>query len=85
MAHRATLRLAVSSGEVRARLYAADLVKAERITEDGAFEIDTELSEVELLKWAREPGLEILTLDGGATCTSTGGYLQSTPALRAGK
>ena len=85
VAHRATLRLAVSAGEVRARLYAADLVKAERIGEDGAFEIDTELSEVELLKWAREPGLEVLTLDGGATCTANGRYLQSTPALRAGK
>ena len=85
VAHRATLRLAVSAGEVRARLYAADLVKAERIGEDGAFEIDTELSEVELLKWAREPGLEVLTLDGGVTCTVTGRYLQSTPALRAGK
>ena len=93
VARRATLRLAVSAGEVRARLYAAGLVLAERIGEDGTFEIDTELSEVELLKWAREPGVEILTLDGGSAatgstssgCTSTGGYLQSTPAQRAGK
>jgi GTP-binding protein HflX len=85
VARKATLRLAVYSGEVRARLYAANLVLAERITEDGAFEIDTELAEVELLKWAREPGVEVMTLDGGATCTSAGGYLQSTPALRAGK
>jgi GTP-binding protein HflX len=85
VARRATLRLAVHSGEVRARLYAANLVLAERITEDGAFEIDTELAEVELLKWAREPGVEVMALDGGATCTAAGGYLQSTPALRAGK
>jgi GTP-binding protein HflX len=85
VAHRATLRLAVSAGEVRARLYAADLVKAERIADDGAFEIDTELSEVELLKWAREPGVEVIALDDGSTCTANGGYLQSTPALRAGK
>jgi GTP-binding protein HflX len=85
VARRATLRLAVYSGEVRARLYAANLVLAERITEDGAFEIDTELAEVELLKWAREPGVEVLALDGGATCTAASGYLQSTPALRAGK
>ena len=41
----------------------ANLVLAERIAEDGAFEIDTELSEFELLKWAREPGVEVLTLD----------------------
>lgn len=84
-AHRLTLRLAVSAGEVRARMYASGLVKAERITEDGAFEIDTELSEVEMLKWAREPGVQVLAQDGDSTCTATGGYLQSTPALRAGK
>jgi GTP-binding protein HflX len=81
-ARKATLRVAVNAGEVRARLYAAGLVRAERIAENGAFEIDTELSEVELLKWAREPGVEILTLEDSSTCTSAGGYLQSTPALR---
>jgi GTP-binding protein HflX len=85
VARRATLRLAVYAGELRARLYEANLVLAERIGEDGAFEIDTELSEVELLKWAREPGVEILAVANDATCTAAGGYLQSTPALRAGK
>jgi hypothetical protein len=61
------------------------VVDAERIAEDGAFVIDTELSEVELLKWAREPGVDVLSLATGPTCTATDGYLQSTPALRAGK
>jgi GTP-binding protein HflX len=84
-ARRATLRLAVHAGEIRARMYAANLVLAERIAEDGAFEIDTELSEVELLKWAREPGVEILALGDDSTCTAAGAYLQSSPALRAGK
>jgi GTP-binding protein HflX len=82
VARRATLRLPVSAGELRARLYAANLVLRERIAEDGAFEIDTELSEFELLKWAREPGVEILKLSGGETCTPAGAYLQSSPALR---
>ncbi len=82
VARRATLRLPVSGGELRARLYAADLVIAERITTEGAFEIDTELSEFELLKWAREPGVEILALAGDSTCTTAGAYLQSSPALR---
>ena len=87
VARRATLRLPVSAGEMRARLYAANLVRAERITEDGAFEIDTELSEFELLKWAREPGVEVLTPEvlttaGDSTCTTAGAYLQSSPALR---
>jgi GTP-binding protein HflX len=82
VARRATLRLPVSAGEVRARLYAANLVLAERITEDGGFEIDTELSEFELLKWAREPGMEVLALAGDSTCMAEGAYLQSSPALR---
>jgi GTP-binding protein HflX len=82
VARRATLRVPVSGGELRARLYAADLVIAERITTEGAFEIDTELSEFELLKWAREPGVEILALAGDSTCTAGSAYLQSSPALR---
>jgi len=82
VARRATLRLPVAAGELRARLYAANLVMAERIAEDGAFEIDTELSEFELLKWAREPGVEILALAGDSACTPAGGYLQSSPARR---
>jgi GTPase len=82
VARRATLRLPVSAGELRARLYAANLVQAERIADDGGFEIDTELSEFELLKWAREPGVEILRLNGGATCTPAEPYLQSQAASR---
>ena len=82
VARRATLRLPVAAGELRARLYASNLVLAERIAEDGAFEIDTELSDIELLKWAREPGVEILRLAGDSACTAAGGYLQSAPALR---
>jgi GTP-binding protein HflX len=82
VARRATLRLPVGAGEVRARLYAANLVIAERVADDGSFEIDTALSEFELLKWAREPGLEILTVAETEACTPAGGYLQSSPALR---
>jgi GTP-binding protein HflX len=82
VARRATLRLPVSAGELRARLYAANLVLAERIADDGAFEIDTELSEFELLKWAREPGVEVLSIVDDSTCTAASAYLQSSPALR---
>jgi len=81
-AGRATLRLPVAAGELRARLYAANLVLSERIGEDGASEIDTELSEFELLKWAREPGVELIRLSGDSTCTDLGAYLQSSPASR---
>jgi hypothetical protein len=82
VARRATLRLPITAGELRARLYAANLVLAERIAADGGIEIDTELSEIELLKWVREPGIELRMLSGGATCTALGAYLQSSPALR---
>jgi GTPase len=82
VARRATLRLPVTAGELRARMYGANLVLAERIADDGAFEIDTELSELELLKWGREPGVEILAVEDAATCTTAGAYLQSLPALR---
>jgi GTP-binding protein HflX len=82
VARLATLRLPVGAGEVRARLYAANLVLAERVADDGSFEIDTSLSEVELLKWAREPGLVVLTVAETSACTPAGGYLQSSPALR---
>jgi GTPase len=82
VARLATLRLPVSAGELRARLYASNLVLAERIAEDGAFEIDTRLSEFELLKWAREPGVEVLTLALDSPCTVAGAYLQSSPASR---
>lgn len=82
VARRATLRLPVSAGEIRARLYAGNLVRAERIADDGSFEIDTELSEFELLKWAREPGVEVVALSESAACTVAEGYLQSSPALR---
>ncbi len=82
VARRATLQLPVGAGEVRARLYAAGLVLAERYAADGSFEIDTELSEFELLKWAREPGVVVVAVADDAACTPTGGYLQSSPALR---
>ncbi|MBC8025787.1 MAG: GTPase HflX [Steroidobacteraceae bacterium] len=82
VARRATLRLPVGAGEVRARLYAADLVFAERVADDGSFEIDTQLSEFELLKWAREPGVVVVAVADDAACTPAGGYLQSSPALR---
>ena len=41
VARRATLRLPVAAGELRARLYSAGLVLAERIAADGAFAIET--------------------------------------------
>ncbi len=77
VARKATLRLPVTSGAARSRLYSAGLVLRERTADNGAYELDVELSEHELLKWAREPGVEVVMLDAPAgTCAAVEPYLQ---------
>ena len=78
VARRATLRIAVNGGAIRSRLYTSNLVRAERSSESGAYELDVELSEHELLKLAREPGVEVIAADSdGKTCVLPERYLQS--------
>ncbi len=55
------LRLPASAGALRARLYAADVVRAERSREDGALELQVELPAAELAAWAAQPGVHLLT------------------------
>jgi GTPase len=76
VARRATLRVPVTGGALRSRLFAAGLVLAERTGDDGSFEIDVELSEHELLKLAREPGVQVLFMDADGTCAPSEPYLQ---------
>ncbi len=77
VARRATLRVPVTGGALRSRLYSAGLVLAERSSDTGAYELDVELSEFELLKLAREPGIEVLMLDTiGKPCAPLDPYLQ---------
>jgi GTP-binding protein HflX len=77
VARRATLRIPVSGGSLRSRLYSAGLVLAERTLDTGGYELDVELSEFELLKLAREPGVEVRVFDSlGKTCTPLDPYLQ---------
>ncbi|MCB1625036.1 MAG: GTPase HflX [Pseudomonadales bacterium] len=78
VAQRATIRVAAGAGALRSRLYSANLVRAERHADTGASELDVDMSEHELLKLAREPGIEILAVDSaGKTCALPGRYLQS--------
>jgi GTP-binding protein HflX len=100
VARRAEVRIPVTAGALRARLYAAGTVLAERTAADGAFELTLELPEVELLALARQGGVEILAVSGGADgsgasagllhpgatpCAPQQAYLQSAPPARASK
>jgi len=76
---RARLRVPASAGALRARLYAAKAVRAERSADDGSIELAVELPDVELLALARTPGVQILEVRGSDTpCAAGNGYLQST-------
>jgi GTP-binding protein HflX len=79
-ARRARIRLPASAGAVRARLYAASAVRHEDSSDDGALELVVELSEVELLSLARQPGVQVLEVLGPtAPCVPPDAYLESNP------
>ncbi len=87
---RARLRLAPAAGAVRARLYAARVVRTERALEDGSIELGIEVPETELLALARETGVQILEQPVAGTarvapCASPEGYLQSAAGPRAAR
>ena len=86
LARRARMRLPVSAGAVRARLYAMSAVRNEQVTDDGSMELDVELPDVELLQLARSPGVQVLEIEGVDTpCMAGEAYLQSDPFLSATK
>ncbi len=78
-ARRARIRLPPSGGAIRARLYAASAVRDERTLDDGALELGVELSEVELLGLAREPGVQVLEVTEAVPCVPSEAYLESNP------
>lgn len=78
------LHLPPGGGALRARLYAADVVRDERSLEDGALELLVDLPAPELITWAAMPGVRLLEaqpLPGTAACAALQPYLESaTPA-----
>jgi GTP-binding protein HflX len=54
------MHLPPAAGGLRARLYAADVVRDERALEDGAIELLVELPAAELAGWAAQPGVRLL-------------------------
>ena len=78
-ARRASVRVPAGAGALRSRLYAAKAVRGERSADDGTIELQVELPDVELLKLARAPGVQILEVQGPAQpCAPESAYLQST-------
>jgi GTP-binding protein HflX len=77
-ARQARLRMPASAGALRSKLYAAQVVRGERTTEDGSMELAVELPDLELLALARTAGVQILEVSGsGAPCAPEELYLQS--------
>ena len=54
------MHLPPAAGSMRARLYAAGVVRDERALEDGAIELLVELPAAELAAWAAQPGIKLL-------------------------
>jgi hypothetical protein len=54
------MHLPPGGGAMRARLYAAGVVREERALEDGAIELLVELPAAELAAWAAQPGVQLL-------------------------
>ncbi len=54
---RATLRMSLEAASARSRLYAQHRVRAERVLEDGGWDIDVELTPGQIAALCREPGV----------------------------
>jgi hypothetical protein len=75
-----------SAGALRSKLYAAQVVRGERTTDDGSMELAVELPDLELLALARTAGVQILEVSGsGAPCAPEELYLQSSALSSASK
>ncbi|HEY4972868.1 MAG TPA: GTPase HflX, partial [Steroidobacteraceae bacterium] len=74
------MHLPPASGALRARLYAASVVRDERALDDGAIELLVELPAAELAGWAAQPGVQLLEpqpLPAPAACSTPEPYLES--------
>jgi GTP-binding protein HflX len=66
------LHLPPSAGAMRARLYAAGVVRDERTLENGQLELLVDMPAVEAAAWAARPGVRVVP-----TCADTEPYLES--------
>jgi GTP-binding protein HflX len=71
------------AGAVRARLFAAGVVRGEESLPDGGVALLAELPDSEIGELGRIPGVEVADCsDAGQTCAPDGGYLQSASSAR---
>jgi len=88
-AREARILLPAASGALRARLFAAGVVRSERSRDDGALELTVSVPESELRVLARAPGVQILQVADGSragtseACAPPESYLQSRSQMRA--
>ncbi|MCI0433878.1 MAG: GTPase HflX, partial [Gemmatimonadetes bacterium] len=81
---RATLRLSLMAASARSRLYAEHRVRAERVRDDGGWDIDVELTSAQIATLCREPG--VVRASPGAPCAVQTHSLQSrAPRSRAAR
>ena len=72
------MHLPPAAGAMRARLYAAGVVRDERALDDGAIELLVELPAAELAAWAAQPGVRLLEAQPlPAACSAPEPYLES--------
>lgn len=80
------LRLPLGTGgAMRARLYAADVVREERALDDGAMELLVQLPAAQLASWAAQPGVQLIEQVPApiASCAPQEPYLESLPTPKA--
>ncbi len=80
------MHLPVAAGALRARLYAASVVRDERALDDGAIELLVELPAAELAAWAAQPGVRLLEAQPRPASAASGlkePYLESVVAPHA--
>jgi GTP-binding protein HflX len=76
------VHLPAGGGALRAKLFAAGVVRDERSLEDGALELLVDLPAPELISWAALPGVRLLEaqpLPGSTACAALEPYLESEP------
>jgi GTP-binding protein HflX len=59
VARRATVRMPLSAGALRSRLYKSGAVSGERVIDGTDIELDVELPDAEITRLARSPGVQI--------------------------
>jgi GTP-binding protein HflX len=76
------VHLPAGAGALRAKLFAAGVVRDERSLDDGALELLVDLPAPELMTWAALPGVRLLEaqpLPDRAACAALEPYLESDP------